>query len=134
MITVSEFEQLTREEQASTLCKLKDDIGVKRIVNVWGISKDEVYSKLRDLNIPLRKKSVNPAPKAKVNEMPVSKPSKVAPLTVGSMALQLESKPTNIGEINIAGNAAFIKELLNQIFNSPAFDNSQIQMMVKVEG
>lgn len=134
MITISEFEQLTREEQAITLSNLKDEIGVKRIVKAWGISKDEVNSKLRDLNIPLRKRNVNPAPKGKVKEMPVSKSSKVVPQTVGSMALQLETNPTNIGEINIAGNAAFIKELLNQIFSSPAFDNSQIQMMVKVEG
>lgn len=54
-----EFKGLDINQQIETLMRLKRQYKVKDILEVWGISRGTFYKLLHDLNIPLKKDSID---------------------------------------------------------------------------
>lgn len=63
MISFEEFNGLSEEEQKSVLQKLKGEVGVKEVIEAWGISRSKLYNMQNRLGITNERKSRKPKDK-----------------------------------------------------------------------
>lgn len=128
MISYQEFAGMPPTRQAEILLQLKEANGVKKILEAWDIPRDNLYTIMKELGVPIRQRKQSQSNTGKQSEKTERRSAQKnnQDVMVPEAGMQTDSTSQDMCEMRIQGNASVVKELLAHIFAASKRDNTTI--------
>lgn len=147
MISLDEFNNLPEEEKKNTLLTLKNEVGIKEILEAWGISRSKLYNMQNKLGISNETKKPKKPLDKKTRVVKSRSPRKPGPQVTFNADNGRESYPKESGfeqnintstpmfslQLETTGPAAILVDTIQMILLSERVVNLNLKVNIQIE-